>query len=82
MITLACPQCGDSSSLRTLERILGHLGAGARVRGDGETTIDWGSTTMLWDTSTTIAWGCSACSWEGPDGVTDPTAVLAKAASS
>ncbi len=81
MKVLACPNCGDTDGLQTTERVLGCQSASVTVRDDGSTDIEWGSTDMLWDTSETLAWSCAFCLWEGPEGVTDPVAVLVPAAS-
>lgn len=73
---LACPQCGDHTSLRTTERVLGYQSASVFVEPNGSAApdIEYGSTEMLWDTSETIGWNCGACLWEGPEGVDDPFA--------
>lgn len=69
--TLACPQCGTSDSLATIE----HLAADActsRITRlpDGGIDMDYtGETVINWDSASTVGVTCRACRWyhEGDD---------------
>lgn len=57
----ACPACGSTDQLATMEDIMGsalvHVTDDGQVEHDGETIIHW-------DTSTTTGGECRACGWE------------------
>jgi Zn ribbon nucleic-acid-binding protein len=61
----ACPQCGDTESLATIERLVGSCRTLFEFDEQGRLVVEpQGETVISWDTSESVALECVGCGWE------------------